>query len=160
MDDILCYIFSFLYETDLLNCILVCKRWLTIFDKIYEYEKTKYKGKNINHILKNITYKNKIITLKRFLEENKHNHLLNFNYILYGACKGNHKELVELIIKKRIRGSITIDFNFGLEGACKEGHKEMVEYMILHGANDFYYGLEGACKGGNKELVLLMIKRS
>ena len=74
------------------------------------------------------------------------------DYNLYSACQGGHKEIVELMIAKG--GD---DYNYGLEGACLAGHKEIVELMTAKGADNWNYGLEGACQEEHKELVDLMI---
>ena len=50
---------------------------------------------------------------------------------LYSACRGGHKELVELMIAKGAN-----NWNQGLYGACRGGHKELAELMIVKGTND------------------------
>ncbi len=71
---------------------------------------------------------------------------------LYGACKGGHKDLVELIANDDM-----FSLNWGLQGACEGGHKELAELMLARGAYDHTLSLYSACLGGHKELAELMI---
>jgi hypothetical protein len=76
----------------------------------------------------------------------------NVNSSLNGACRGNHLEIVKLMIA---RGAD--DWNSGLYNACHNGHREIVDLMIACGANDWNWGLASACRGGHREIVDLMI---
>ena len=67
---------------------------------------------------------------------------------LQGACKGGHKEIIQLMIEEGI-----YSWNYGLLGACEGGHKEIIQLMIEKGARDWNRGLQGACSGGNKEII-------
>jgi len=49
---------------------------------------------------------------------------------LFRACRGGHRDLAELMIKKG-----ATDLNWGLEGACEGGHRELAEWMIEKGAD-------------------------
>lgn len=82
------------------------------------------------------------------------NEPVNWNYGLYGACEGGHKDLVLVMIKNGAN-----DWNRGLGGACKGGHKDLVLFMIEKGANDWERALQSSCYGGYKELVLFMIEK-
>jgi len=66
----LCIIMSNLDETELWTCKLVCNKWSEIFRIIYEKLTYNfiYNKKTINHILKYICEKNKIISFKILLE--------------------------------------------------------------------------------------------
>ncbi len=104
--------------------------------------------------------------------------ILDWNFGLYGACKGGNLKTVKLMIKKGannwnyglhgacVGGNLDIvnlmielgaNLNWGLYGACMEGNLNMIDVMIKKGANDLNYGLLGACKGGNLNIVNLMI---
>jgi hypothetical protein len=76
------------------------------------------------------------------------------NGALFGACRGGHKEIVELVI---VRGAN--DWNNALYSACFGGHKEIVELIIARGANNWNNGLFGACVGGHKQIAELVIAR-
>ena len=71
---------------------------------------------------------------------------------LYGACKGGHKDLVELMMTDD-----TLSLNWGLHGACEGGHNDLVRLMLTKGAYDYYWRLYYACLGGHEELAELMI---
>lgn len=73
--------------------------------------------------------------VKRFLDESMHY-----------ACKGNHKHIVDELIKRDITS-----FNMGLMGACNGGHLEMIDYMLDKGADNIDIGYRGACFGDNVE---------
>jgi len=80
--------------------------------------------------------------------------ILSLNWGLHGACEGGHKELAELLLAWG-----AYDHNWGLYSACLGGHKELAELMITVGAEYFDLGLRGACEGGHKELIKLMIDK-
>lgn len=73
--------------------------------------------------------------VKRFLDESMHY-----------ACKGNHKHIVDELIKRDVTA-----FNMGLMGACNGGHLEMIDYMLDKGADNIDVGYRGACFGDNVE---------
>ena len=75
-----------------------------------------------------------------------------WDFALYGACKGGHIKLVDLLVN-----SCNIDLNVGLITACKNKKVEIVKYLIEHGANDWNKGLLNACSIKNDELMQLMI---
>jgi len=75
----------------------------------------------------------------------------DFNFGLFGACAGGHKEIAELMISRD-----ATDFNRGLEGACAGGHKELAELMISRGATDLKTGLTCACKRDHAEVAKLI----
>jgi len=70
--------------------------------------------------------------------------VIDWNWGLYGACQGDHKELAEWMISKGASSGVVIDWNWGLKGACEGGHKELAEFMINKGATDWNWGLKGA----------------
>lgn len=85
---------------------------------------------------------------------------LYFDISLYGACRSNHMELVNLLIPKLVKSESFHEFwNFGLYGACRGGHMELAQLMISKGANDWNGGLLNACHNNHMELVQLMISR-
>jgi len=75
-----------------------------------------------------------------------------WNWGLWGACRGGHRDLAELMIKGEN------NWNEGLGAACIGGHRDLAELMIQHGANVWNDGLRSACDGGNSDLVELMIQ--
>jgi len=83
---------------------------------------------------------------------------------IYIACFLNHRDLVDLIIKKkRARANIFQDWddtflNYGLQGACYGGHQNLVDLMIDLGADDWDLGLSGACQGRHRELIESMFR--
>jgi hypothetical protein len=76
----------------------------------------------------------------------------DWNYGLYGACKGGHEEIVNLMIYKEAN-----DWNLGLYGACLGGHPGIIRLMIQKGACEFEMGFFYACKGGHLESINMMI---
>lgn len=71
--------------------------------------------------------------------------------ILEGACRGNHKELIERMI---LMGANT---HYGLRGACYGGHRDLIDRFLK--LTDYYQsGLEGACLAGRKDVALQMIE--
>lgn len=54
----------------------------------------------------------------------------DWNYGLYAACEGGHKDIVELMITKGAD-----DWNWDLKNACRGGYKELVELMVSKGAD-------------------------
>ena len=86
--------------------------------------------------------------------------LLNTNYepiecqdALYGACYGNHPELIEYAITCGAS-----DFDGGLLEASHAGHMDIVEMMLSKGA-DIREELVGACRGGNVSYVKELLDR-
>jgi hypothetical protein len=91
----------------------------------------------------------------QFAYENRWIDVINsreWNWGLYGACKGGHLSLANLII---IKGAN--NWNSGLRGACVGGHLELANLMISKGANDWDWALTGACNGDHINLVITMI---
>src|SRR3990172_8485493 len=85
---------------------------------------------------------------------------LDWNWGLFCACEGGHRDLVNLMIEHG-----AYDWNGGLVSACKGGadcghcpHRDFVDFMIQKGANDWNWGLTGACMGGHCAPVDFMIK--
>ncbi len=72
---------------------------------------------------------------------------------LLRACKGGHRDIVDLMIKNG-----ATDWNGGLGGACRGGHRDLVDLMIKNGATYWNWGLREACEGGHRDLVDQMIK--
>ncbi len=73
-------------------------------------------------------------TLKKMCKKGKYIEIfkdkLNWNYGLYGACRGGNLKLVNLMIQKGAN-----DWNCGLNCACKGGNLNIVNLMIKKGAN-------------------------
>ncbi len=57
---------------------------------------------------------------------------LDPNLGLFGACQGNKKKLIEIMIAKGAN-----NFNYGLRGAVLSGNKELVLDMINRGGREF-----------------------
>ncbi len=127
--EIKCHIFSFLNELELLSALQVCKTWYEIFNKIYKYEVGISGSKNKQ--LQYICEVNQVITLTRFMKSNSN---LNWNWGLYGACKGGNINIINMMIDKG-----AYDWNWGLDGACKGGHIDIVKMMIANGADNCGY---------------------
>lgn len=79
---------------------------------------------------------------------------LDWDYGLYRACKGGHRDIAELMIA---RGSC--NFNAGLNVACKRGHIDIADLMIAKGATDLNKGLYFGCQGGHTNIIDLMIAK-
>lgn len=109
---------------------------------------TKFIRFNIS--LKKLSHKNLIISI---IQINKINSILNWNYGLYGACKGNHTIIINYMIKNGAN-----DWNLALCGACKGGHMDLVKRFIN---KNIYYDwriiLNFATCSGNKEICKLII---
>lgn len=58
--------------------------------------------------------------------------VLNWNKELHDACRGDHLELVKLIVLKG-----ATNWNYGLVGACQGGNLEIAKFMTEEGANNF-----------------------
>ena len=77
---------------------------------------------------------------------------IKWEYGLFGACAGGHKDIAQLIINIGCN-----QFNFGMSGACRGGHNDFALWMIQKGANSWDNGLREACCGGYKNTAELMI---
>jgi hypothetical protein len=66
----------------------------------------------------------------------------DWNMGLYGACRGGHMEIVNLMIKKGAN-----KWNWGFRWACQCGHLEIVKLLIDKGADEWNEGLRWACEG-------------
>lgn len=71
-----------------------------------------------------------------------------WNQGLKGACQGNQRAIIELMISKG-----ATDWNAGLIGACTGGNLGIVKFMILKGATDLNSGFNAACKNNCAEVV-------
>jgi hypothetical protein len=77
---------------------------------------------------------------------------------MYNACRGNNKEIIDLILGGNNR-EYTI--RFGFEGACYGGHKELVEFfMNKYSKLSLYVGFDGACCGNHIDIINLIIKKN
>jgi hypothetical protein len=77
-----------------------------------------------------------------------------FDVVLHGACRGGHKDLVQLMINKGAG-----DLIGGFYYACEGGHREIIKLLIVNGVTSFDDGLYGACRGGQRDIAeLMMIK--
>lgn len=77
---------------------------------------------------------------------------------LCGACRGGHKELIEMMISKGAR-----NYERALDYACRGRQLEIVKLMLRNvdittGCLD--YALMGACQGGDINIVQLLIDTS
>ncbi len=77
-----------------------------------------------------------------------------YDYAMFDAAIGGHKNLVEFFIKKGAN-----DWNWGMRGAAEGGHKDLVEFFIDKGANNWNIGMYGAAEGGHKDLVEFFIEK-
>ncbi len=128
-----------------------------------KYVTVEYYLKPCDKTLKNMCKKGKYIDIytdvpkRTFTPENIRlliaKNYTNWNYGLYGACRGGHVNMVNLMIEKGAN-----NWDFGLYGACVGGHLNMVNLMIEKGANDWNWGLRNACLKGHMPVVKLMIK--
>jgi ankyrin repeat protein len=78
----------------------------------------------------------------------------DFLWGFYGACKGGHLDIVNLMIDR-----VDLHLNHGLEIVCETGRRDMVDFFINKGNVDISWGLCGACRGGHLDLVHLMIEK-
>lgn len=79
----------------------------------------------------------------------------DLNCGLGGACKGGHREIVDLMIKMG-----ATDWNWGLQCACEDDHREIVNLMIKKGVTNWKWAFHQACRYGHRTLVNLMIEKS
>ena len=119
-------ILSKLSERDLLN--LAYEKWAypaiqRIFDKV-QIIRT-----NLEFL--DACCDDHIIAIKKTMK--KPFYKINYNWGLYGACKGDHRNLVNLMIEKGAN-----NWNLGLKGACYGGHSDLVNLMIEKGADNCY----------------------
>ncbi len=82
---------------------------------------------------------------------------LDYNEGLFGACKGGHIKIVELMMEKGVTS-----FDKGLSAACKGGYTEIVKLIIENGAKDLDLNdaLYSACYSGNETLVNIITQHS
>ena len=75
---------------------------------------------------------------------------------LEGACKGGHRDLVDLMISKGAN-----DWGFALQAACEGGHRDLVDLIIEKGKEGTWWkgGLVWARKGGHGGLVHHLIRQ-
>jgi len=78
----------------------------------------------------------------------------NWNIGLYEASRGNHLNLVNLMINQGAN-----DWEMGLEGGSEEDHLSIINWMISKGANDMNCVLSCACRNRNKEIMHLAISK-
>lgn len=80
-----------------------------------------------------------------------------FRYLLFGACSGNHLEMVELAI---LKGANSWDLTSALCDACQFGHLDLVNCIVEKGENnlELNWGLHNACKYGHLDIVNFMFK--
>ena len=108
-------------------------------------------------ILRKYCINNNLIKIKKVIGTDLNSNyglILDWNYGLYGACKGGHIEIIKLMIKK---GATRLDG--GLYSACEGGNLDIVKLMIEKGAMWWDHGLVYACIGGNMDIVKLMIEK-
>ncbi len=143
--DVIPIIFSYLSQHELLSILLTNK---FIYNQIMKYiNTTKFiliDNNNLEYGCKN----NLIISIKQV------KYKLDWNDVLYGACKGGHMNIVKLMIEKG-----AYEWDWGLYGACLASNESIVKLMIEKGANEWNWGLHNACKGGYESLVKLMIEK-
>jgi hypothetical protein len=66
-------------------------------------------------------------------------------------CEGNHKYLVDLLIKE---GQTSLqDWNGGLKGAARGGNRKLIDLMLKMGADDILNGIMCAKKGTTKYII-------
>ena len=78
----------------------------------------------------------------------------NWDFGLYGACRGGRRGIAEWMIEKG-----ATNWDWGLKYACRGGHRGMAEFMIEKGAVDWNLGLRGACHGGHRDMAEWMIEK-
>jgi ankyrin repeat protein len=82
----------------------------------------------------------------------------NLNWEFYKACSVN-KKIISFLIEQvtNFSNNKIRSWNERLSGACRSGNKELTLLLIEKGANDFNNGLSTACYHEHKEIVELMI---
>lgn len=108
--------------------------------------RTKFIIINTNKLLSKMSNKNLIISIIQIKLK------LDWNYGLYGACKGNHIFIIEYMIKKGAN-----QWETALRGACKSGHMNLVKRFINKGIWNWTNILESATYSGNKEICKYII---
>ncbi len=77
-----------------------------------------------------------------------------WNKGLKGACHGNHRTLVDLML-----GMGATDLNSGLRAACRGGYDDLVDHLTIEmGATGWGHGFQGACRGGHLALAHRMLE--
>ena len=75
-----------------------------------------------------------------------------WDFSLYGACAGNHLDLVKFLVDNSY-----VDINTGLINSCKNNRQNIVNFLIEIGANEWNKCLLSACSMKNKSLMKLLI---
>src|SRR5579875_1017758 len=163
-NDIYIHIFSFLEHKDLINLMMVSKKFYTLIDNLklpnVDFYTSCLKGYYLNIKKEKIENYN-VNKALYFASKGGHKPIINlliksgakyWELGLQGACEGGHKSIAEFMISNGAK-----NYNWGLTGACKGGHRDLVEFMIYNGANNWNWGLEGAYQGGHKDIIDFMI---
>lgn len=74
--------------------------------------------------------------------------------IFCGACKGGHRDIVELMIAEG-----RTCWNLGMGHACRGGHIGIIDFMIANGATNWDLGLRNALVGNHFDVAEVMIAR-
>ena len=110
----------------------------------------RFTKRNTNTLLKQSCKNGSMFMVKKAIEKGA----AGWNLGLWGACWGDHRDLIDFMIEKG-----ATDWNRGLRCACLGGQRELADFMIEKGATDWNCGLQGACRGGHRELADLMIEK-
>lgn len=81
---------------------------------------------------------------------------LDWNSGLYAACAGGCVEIAKLMLQK---GATVNNYNDILYQSCMSGSLGIIELMISQGVNNWDNGLCGACYYGHPEVAELMINK-
>lgn len=77
-----------------------------------------------------------------------------WNEGLSGACRGGHRDIVDMMIEKG-----AYNWDRGMTEACEGGHTEIITLMIENGASWWSWAMIGACRGGNMDILNWMIAK-
>ena len=110
---------------------------------------------NLDFKLKCTAYIGDMGLVEFFIDKDIKNGLANdWDWGMYGAALGGHKELVEFFIEKGANM-----WNRGMMYAAEGGHKELVDFFIEKGANTWNWGMHRAAIGGHQQLVEFFIEK-
>ncbi len=129
----------------------ICKNYIELEDD-ERFEIIVNNDKYDNSILlQNYCKNNDLIKIRKMIKLDIN---LYWNWGLWGASKGGHINIINLMIEKGAD-----HLNGGLYDACFGGHIDIVELMIKKGANQWDGGLRRACSGSHIDIVKLMIEK-
>ena len=119
----------------------ICKQYIELEDErrfeiiVDDRSDTEYIN---SELLEKLCLNNDVIKIKKLIKRRirldwVHGLIFDWDYGLWGACKGGHIEIVKLMIDLRCNW-----WNGGLSIACEHGYIEIVKLMIEKGATYCY----------------------